>query len=467
MVAHTAGRVPSGINVLDRYLGGGLPEGYVVNLRGAPGSGKTLFAAQVASRNAGLGRKTLFVSFLEDRDKFVSAASTLIPQIRKHVDSGRIAYVELSSVVRGGVGPALEFVLENVGKVRPQILVFDSYSALQEAVGSESEARSILSNVFSRIFSRRKITTFVISEGEKEDFVSYVADGIIRLGRRREQDLYIRELEILKMRSVSLEHSRFMFVFQRGIGIRGLRPFDAKLSPNIRPRRPLPDKKNMFSTGSRHIDSVIGGYPQGSLVMWEIGHNVPQLAYYSVALVSAANFLAQKRGVMVLPSLEFTYESIRPFVYPNMEVFRERARIFLDEARPEGPLRDVVVPISGDGQKDLESWNQTYLGFKKLGVPVLKIISVDLLEHLYGERGLEMLRKAFMHTSRYGDITIMLAKPGLTLAEELKYMATVRISLRSVEGYVIFKSITPYSGEYVYEPRFSRGYPDVYLYRIN
>lgn len=440
----------------------------MVNVRGEPGSGKTLLVTQIASKNAELGRKTLYVSFLEDREKFMNAASTLLPYLKHHLDARRIVYVELSSVIRGGVEPIMEMVLNKVKSEQPQILVFDSYSAVQQAIGSEAEGRSVLSNLFSRIFTKKKITTLIITEGDQNDFVSYVADGILRLGRRRDPESPFRELEVLKMRSIPLEQSRFLYVFQRGTGIRAFSPFNGGLSLKLKPRPPLAEKKGVYSTGSSSLDRVIGGYPKGSLVLWETGPNVPELAYYSIALVSAANFLVQRRGLMVLPSLEFTSESIKPFVYPDRKTFEEYARIFLDDELVDQSLSRVVVPISGDKEKDLARWNDVYLEFKRLGKPVLKVVSLDLLEHLYGkEDAVSVLRKAYRSTAYHGDVTLMLAKPGLQVTEELKYMSSIRISLKFVDGYIIFKAITPYSEYHVYEPRFSRGYPEVHLYKIN
>ncbi|PSN94679.1 hypothetical protein B9Q06_08435 [Candidatus Marsarchaeota G2 archaeon ECH_B_2] len=461
-------RYPIGVPVLDRRLGGGLPEGYVINVRGEPGSGKTLLVTQIASRNADLGRKTLYVSFLEDKEKFVRAASNLLPTLKHHLEGGRIVYVELSSIIRGGVEPVMEMVLEKVRSEQPQLLVFDSYSAVLQAIGSEAEGRSVLSNLFSRIFSKKKITTLIITEGDQNDFVSYVADGIIRLGRRRDPECAFRELEVLKMRSVGLEQNRFLYVFQRGMGIRVFSPFKGSLSERLKPRPPLAERNGVYSTGSSSLDRVIGGYPRGSLVLWEMGPNIPELVYYSPALVSAANFLAQRRGLMVLPSLEFTSESIRPYIYPDRETFEECARIFLDDVLVDESMSKVVVPITGDRDKDLAKWNDVYRELKRLGKPVLKVISLDLLEHLFGkEDAVSILRKAYMSTAYYGDVTLMIAKPGLEVTEELKYMSSIRISLRFVDGYVIFKSITPFSEHYVYEPRYSRGYPEVHLYQIN
>jgi KaiC/GvpD/RAD55 family RecA-like ATPase len=461
-------KLSTGSPELDRQLDGGLNEGYVVNLRGEPGSGKTLFATQVARKNAVLGKKTLYVSFLEDRDKFVSGVSSLLPDIEAQLQSGQIAYVELSSVVRGGVEPIIDMIFKRINDEKPQILVFDSYSALLQAMGSEADGRSVLSNLFSRLLSKRKITSLIITEGDHNDFVSYVADGIIRMGRRVDQGETYRKLELLKMRGAHLEKNSFLYVFQKGSGIRLFSPATPQLSDKIKPRKVIPDRHHYYSTGSRSLDLVIGGYQKGSLVLWEMGENIPQLVQYSVPLLVAANFLAQGRALMVLPSLEFTAESLKPFLYPDKDTFERSARVFLDDVQIPSSMEKYIVHIHGDMEKDLESWNEVYSDFKRRGQTVLKVVSLDLLEHLYGkEHAVTILRRAYMLTSLHGDLTLLVAKPGLELVKEVKYMASSRLSLKFTEGYVIFRSTVPYSGAYLYEPRFTRGYPEAHLYQIN
>jgi len=458
-------RISSGIVELDRCLQNGFPSGYVINVRGEPGAGKTLFVTQVATKNAERGLKTVYVSFLEDREKFIAAASTLLPQVRKHVESDIISYVELSSVTQAGVSPLMELVLERVDSVEPSILVFDSYSAVVQALGSEAEGRALLNNLFSRIFSKRKVTTLIITEGDQNDFVSYVADGIIRMSRKSEPTSY-RILEILKMRSVPLDESKFLFVFEKGRGLRVFRPFNATLSKKLKPRSAIQEKKKgYYSTGSRSLDAVIGGYQKGSLVLWEMGRDVPQLAFYSVVLLAAANFLVQERGVLIIPSLEFTRESLTPFVYPNKELFERNTRLFMDNVPQDSEL---FVQLTGDMERDLEKWNEVYEGFKKRGVPVLKVVSLDTLEHIYGkEKSVNLVRRAYLKTSHYKDVTLLLAKPGLEITEEVRYMAQTRLSLRFVDGYLLFKGLSPYTTDYLYEPRFSKGYPEVRLFEIN
>ena len=57
---------PTGVPNLDRVLGGGLPRGALVLVVGAPGSGKTTLALQMAFAAARAGRRVLILTALSE-----------------------------------------------------------------------------------------------------------------------------------------------------------------------------------------------------------------------------------------------------------------------------------------------------------------------------------------------------------------------------------------------------------------
>ena len=88
--ASAAPRVSSGIDELDRVLGGGLVEGSVVLLGGEPGIGKSTLLLQAADALASTGTKVLYVCGEESpqqvamRARRLGAASpsvTLLPEL--------------------------------------------------------------------------------------------------------------------------------------------------------------------------------------------------------------------------------------------------------------------------------------------------------------------------------------------------------------------------------------------------
>lgn len=455
-------RIPTGVSKLDRMLGGGIPEGFLVSVRGEPGSGKTLFCSKVALTCAAHGIRPLYVSFLEDRAKYVASVSKLLPGMAESVEKGTVPYLEFSSIVEKGVGPVLEGLFARVQDTDPRLVVIDSFSALENAVGSLGESRSIVSNMFSRILAKKGVTTLMISEGDRDDYASYVADGILRFGKRSYGNLAIRELEVSKMRSVSLEHNRFAYTFERGYGIRVFEPFALRYSERAKPKRPLTDDARWYSTGSKDLDSAIGGYPRGSLVFWDVGESVPLDALYAIAAAPVANFILQDRGVMILPTLEFMKEDVRRFFYPDERTFAQSVRMFVYSAAQA----DYFVQLTGVADRDLVTWDRVYDSFG--GKPVIKAVGLDTIEHVYGrEKAIDMIRGARRKTSERGDVTLIVSKPGLSAAETVRNMANVRLSLRFVDGYIVFDGLSPYTGNYLFEASFSRGYPQLFLRRLN
>jgi len=60
-----------GINELDKIIGGGVPEGYVILVTGESGSGKTIFAAKFLYEGAlRYGEKGVYISLTEVKERF-------------------------------------------------------------------------------------------------------------------------------------------------------------------------------------------------------------------------------------------------------------------------------------------------------------------------------------------------------------------------------------------------------------
>ncbi len=121
-------RYSTGIQELDRVLGGGLVKGSLVLLGGAPGVGKSTLLLQMVG---GLKRRILYVSGEESVDQTSNRAERL--------------GVKSSTVWLASEGN-LEAILELVEKSQPEVLIVDSiqtvyWSQIQAAPGSVSQVR--------------------------------------------------------------------------------------------------------------------------------------------------------------------------------------------------------------------------------------------------------------------------------------------------------------------------------------
>jgi DNA repair protein RadA/Sms len=129
-------RMASGIEELDRVLGGGFVAGEVALLGGDPGVGKSTLMLQVLAAMSA-SRKAVYISGEESVEQIALRARRLA------LDPGKL---ELLAEIQ------LERILATLGKARPEIAVVDSiqtlYSeALTSAPGSVSQVRECVAQL--------------------------------------------------------------------------------------------------------------------------------------------------------------------------------------------------------------------------------------------------------------------------------------------------------------------------------
>ena len=126
-------RLPTGIEELDRVLGGGVLPGMVILVGGDPGIGKSTLLLQVAGHISRSGHPVLYVSGEE------SAKQTRLRADRISALSEHLLILPDTSVER---------ILEHVEQLRPRLVVVDSVQTLsseqlQSGAGSISQVRDV------------------------------------------------------------------------------------------------------------------------------------------------------------------------------------------------------------------------------------------------------------------------------------------------------------------------------------
>ena len=92
-------RTPTGIPGLDEMLGGGIPQGRVVLLVGAPGSGKTIFATQFLVNGINkYGENSAFVSLDESKQHYYSEMEKFGWDIAKLEREHKFVFVDASPI---------------------------------------------------------------------------------------------------------------------------------------------------------------------------------------------------------------------------------------------------------------------------------------------------------------------------------------------------------------------------------
>jgi len=198
-------QLSSGLAGLDEVLGGGLPDGAITLVAGAPGTGKTILAQHFVFHNATAQRPALYCSTVsEPLDKILRYGQTLAIFDPKSVGTS-IFYEDLGGVAIGpegldGVAGRLDALLNDH---HPFLVVIDSFKALESFAVDAAKYRTFLHQVAGRL-SARPISTFLLGEYSSDEFgvgpEFAVADVILSLAFERNGYRTTRNIEVIKMR---------------------------------------------------------------------------------------------------------------------------------------------------------------------------------------------------------------------------------------------------------------------------
>ncbi|RFF27787.1 MULTISPECIES: ATPase domain-containing protein [unclassified Wenzhouxiangella] len=198
-------RVSTGIERLDKLLGGGLYRGSSLLISGRPGTAKSTLAASIAQATAERGERALLVSFDEMEAPYVRNLVSVGLELQPQIDEERIRFYS-----RSATGCLIsEHLLELqrlIEDFRPHCLVIDPISALLKAPGSEGPRPAIEWLIdLTRKEGITAVMTALTDEGDPEGEstlgqVSTIADTWISL------DYNVRAGE--RNRSISIVKSR-------------------------------------------------------------------------------------------------------------------------------------------------------------------------------------------------------------------------------------------------------------------
>lgn len=218
-------RVPFGIAELDNLIEGGLPRGGLIIVAGSPGAGKTILSAQFIYNGATIYKeKGVYVCLSEDKEHFKINMLGLGWDFAKLENEGMIKIVELPIMSRIKVEDMINLIIEEAKKFKANRLVVDSLSALNLALGSRAEVRTVI-NLLARMLKNTGCTTIMITEspwgttGIGMGIEEFVADGIILLESIIVGNRIDRRLIILKMRATSHDTRYYRLNISKGSGI--------------------------------------------------------------------------------------------------------------------------------------------------------------------------------------------------------------------------------------------------------
>jgi circadian clock protein KaiC len=263
---------PTGIKGLDEITKGGLPKGRPTLLCGCAGSGKTLLAMEFLMRGAmNYEEPGVFMTFEETPEDLAKNFASLGFDLHDMTSRGLIA-TDYVRIERSEVEETGEYDLEGlfirlgdaIDSIGAKRVVLDTIEALFAGLSNATILRAELRRLFHWL-KERGVTAIVTGErGDKTltryGLEEYVADCVILLDFRIEEQISTRRLRIVKYRGSSHGADEYPFLID---------DYGISILPITSVGLDYPVSMERISTGVSKLDVMLDGkgFYRGSTVL--------------------------------------------------------------------------------------------------------------------------------------------------------------------------------------------------------
>ena len=252
----------TGISGFDEITRGGLPAGRPTLICGSAGAGKTLFAMEFLVRGATLFNEPgVFISFEESDSELATNVASLGFDLNQLIADKKLildyVFIERSEIEETGeynlegLFLRLGHAIDSIGAKR---VVLDTLEALFSALPNEAIIRAELRRLF-RWLKEKGVTAVITCErGEgtltRYGLEEYVADCVILLDNRVQNQISTRRLRIIKYRGTSHGTNEYpFFIDDKGFSVLPI------TSLGLLHQAPT----EFVSTGVNRLDTMLNG----------------------------------------------------------------------------------------------------------------------------------------------------------------------------------------------------------------
>src|SRR3954470_23250436 len=140
-----SGRIATGIGGLDAILGGGVFEGGIYIIQGAPGAGKTILGNQICFAHAAQGRHALYITLLAESHSRMIGHMRRLSFFDEDAIPDRMSYVGAFKTLEDeGLRSLLDVVRREVRTRNASILVLDGLITVHEKARSDLELKKFI-----------------------------------------------------------------------------------------------------------------------------------------------------------------------------------------------------------------------------------------------------------------------------------------------------------------------------------
>lgn len=414
-------------------------HGQILLVKGATGTGKSTFAIEafqaMPEDMIGVGvfprmdRHEIYASFevtklLEDEEKL-----QIYDRNDRISDANRFDK-EFQEICRHYDPRRLFFIIDTIDSI----------------IEKYDNPRRKLKELIS-IFQTMDVNAILVQEEGKDAYLDYLVGGIITVNKALEDDRTYRSITIDKLRGIEVEQPTYLMTLKDGRCTTFGKFNIAKGSMEGKLNWvPLEDSGNFFSTGIKDLDDILGGgYQKGSYNVIEIADNVSIDQYMPLVRPVIINFLALKRGViLVTPGGEHPESVKREFLrFIDNETFEKYMRI-VDYYSAESS-EPYVLALGTTKERAIKAWTESITLLRgEESNPILDFTGLDTVEYQRGETiALRELINGVASIKVSNDLGIGLIKPGLKLTQGIKNMADTYFKILNLYSTTCLYGVKP------------------------
>jgi circadian clock protein KaiC len=195
-------RFSTGVPGLDTILGGGVFDGGIYIIQGAPGAGKTTLGNQICFAQAARGRTALYITLLAESHARMIGHMRRMEFFDEAAIPDRMSYVgAFKTLDDDGLRGLLDVVRREVRTRSASILVLDGLITVHEKARSDLELKKFIHELQTQA-SFSNCTMFLLTsafDSDRHPPEHTMVDGLIELrsslhGRRAERELQVHKL---------------------------------------------------------------------------------------------------------------------------------------------------------------------------------------------------------------------------------------------------------------------------------
>ena len=233
---HDRPRCRTGIEELDLSMYGGVPVGHTFLVTGSAGTGKTTVCMEFLFNGAKIGEKGVYFTTVESLPKIKKHLKNYSFFDEKLIDEGKISIIDMWTISeRLGLDPEtytvddahllFDVLVEIAKELDAKRLVIDSITALCYRLQSREMIRDFIFKLGTSL-AAIKCTTALTSEipprifqYSRYEIEEFISDGIIFLGDSDRKGDLIRTLQVIKMRGIPHDRTKYAMNMSSDRGI--------------------------------------------------------------------------------------------------------------------------------------------------------------------------------------------------------------------------------------------------------